>query len=74
LPSEEDIVVEIKSDLNLKCSVLSMTVSKPGWIIKGYILNNEQLFSETGGGHVSMQTVSQNTVSVQLSNAKFTEQ
>ena len=68
--TEEDIRFEVVSDLANKCTKLNISVSKEGWIIKGVVLENEQLFKDNGGIFYQMQSVGLSTVSVRLSNAK----
>ena len=74
LPTTEDIKYEIQPNDTSKCCMLSISINKPGWIIKGIIIENQQLFSENNGMHFQMQTVGANTINVELKNDKNTEQ
>lgn len=47
----EDVKYEIQSDLPNRCTKLSVVLLKSGWIIKGIILENEQLFKGNSGVH-----------------------
>lgn len=59
---KDDIRYEIVSDLQQKCTQLNISVIKNGWILKGIILENEQLFNGNGGLHYQMQSTGQNTI------------
>lgn len=74
MPTVDDVRYEIQSDLPSKCTRLCVSLSKSGWIIKGIILENEQLFRSNNGVYYQMQTSSSNQMSVLVCNEKNTAQ
>ena len=52
LPTEFDVKVGSIPNAETRKSELSLEITKPGWIIKGVIMYNEALFSESNGTFV----------------------
>ena len=49
-------------------------VNRAGWIIKGVILNNEQLFQENSGCYVEMLANSVNQITIPIINTRNSEE
>jgi len=46
-PSREDLVISQVADPNTATTVLTFTLTKPSWIIKGIMIFNETLFGDS---------------------------
>ena len=60
LPTCDDVHILQTPNLDQRCSDLTLTINKPGWIVKGVIMYNEHLFPNSGGHHIQMNSISSN--------------
>lgn len=56
--------------MELRSSEITITINKPGWIIKGVVLHNEHLFNHNGGHYVQMNSQSSNSIKIHIKNDK----
>ena len=73
MPSKEDIILSCTHNFEMRTSDICFTIKEQGWIIKGIIMNNEKLFRDTNGNYVSMNSISQNSITVPIKQEKNTK-
>jgi hypothetical protein len=74
LPTAEDIEMTFAGNFENRSSDLTLEVTCAGWIIKGIILNNEQVFKDKNGSHMQIASVSSNKITVALKSDKNSKQ